>query len=812
MSQRCERVGRMGVLAGLALAFSTPGSAQVGAQVGAAAPMEDARGLDGFDWRDGERRVMARVHLRTARDLAAVGAMADTFWSCRIGVGPMDVQLPESALAALDAMGLAYEVRITDVERLIEMERRAIDELARLRGLDWYENYKTYDEIIAYTNDLVARFGPAGTENPGMLTREVIGQSIEGRDIVALRVNAPGATPGAKPALLFNGGQHAREWVSPPATMYIAERFLDGYGTHPRVTALLDDLEFLFVPLVNPDGYAYSWINSSTRLWRKNRRNNGNGTFGVDLNRNWDIIFGGPGASNIPSSDIYHGPSAFSEPETAAIRDYFNAQSLVVGHIDFHSFSQLILWPWGYGFVSAPEPDNQFFIDLGFDMAQAISSAGGVGYTPQQSVDLYPATGTCSDWFYDQGVYSYTFELRDTGFFGFVLPPEQILPTAAENFEAVLVMGERLASPIAITQTFTPPLTVAPATPIGLGFDAVPVYGTLDPAASTLYYRLNGGAWNTTPLSGGPFTFGGTIPGQDCGALVEYYAQFQTTDARVVTLPKNTAQPFAISVEETELAVFDDMETDTGWIAGLPGDTATTGQWERGVPVFTGAQPGSDHTPAPGVNCWITGASGTSLGSNDVDGGFTTLISPALDCDPANAALAGAEAYIRYWRWYSNNAGANPNTDVMQISISNDDGASWVPLESVTENAEAWVERVFRVSDYVAPTAQVRLRFVAEDAEPGSIVEAAVDDLEVFFAGCADVFAEADLTTSGTTNGEPDGVVDLSDFSFYLGLWSSEDPAADLTATGTTNGVPDMTVDLSDFSYYLGLWSTQSGG
>jgi len=308
-----------------------------------------------------------------------------------------------------------------------------------------------------------------------------------------------------------------------------------------------------------------------------------------------------------------------------------------VGRLDIHSFSQLILWPWGYGFVEPPADDLALLSSLGQAMSQAIQQTSGVFYDPIQSVDLYPAAGTCSDWFYDQGVYSYTIELRDTGAFGFVLPPEQILPTAQEHYEAVLVMCDAFVEPIAVQPLAEAPATVTPDTPFDVQFSATPTYGSLDAAQSVLVTRVDGGAWNTTPFNGPAPVFSGTVPGTGCGSLIEYYAQFETTDGRVVTFPADIANAFAVSVQDSERALLDDAESPAGWTVGAPGDTATTGIWENGAPTFTGAQPAADHTPAPGTNCWITGAFGASLGDNDVDGGRTTLTTGDYDLSGGDA-------------------------------------------------------------------------------------------------------------------------------------------------------------------------------
>jgi hypothetical protein len=188
-----------------------------------------------------------------------------------------------------------------------------------------------------------------------------------------------------------------------------------------------------------------------------------------------------------------------------------------------------------------------------------------------------------------------------------------------------------------------------------------------------------------------------------------------------------------------ECSVQLDVETDEGWTAGVPEDTATTGQWERGDPVGTEAQPEDDHT-ADGTVCYVTGQGtpGGSIGENDVDEGRTTLISPALDLSGRDDPALG------YWRWYSNDKGSSPGADVFTVDVSNDGGGSWTNVETVgptgPDTVGGWIYHSFRVADFVTPTADVRLRFIAADEDSGSIVEAAVDDVTV--VDCADCLAE----------------------------------------------------------------------
>ena len=189
--------------------------------------------------------------------------------------------------------------------------------------------------------------------------------------------------------------------------------------------------------MVNPDGHQYSV--TSQRLWRKNRRNNGDGTFGVDLNRNYGHQWGGPGSSGDTFSDIYRGRSAFSEPETQAVRDFLQAHA-PKALISYHNFSQLILYPWGY--THNPAPDEGLLNNLAVALADRIRTVHGQNYTPEQASDLYLASGDTTDWLYSLlAVPAFTIELRPVNSFpGFELPESQIQPTFEENLSAALYL------------------------------------------------------------------------------------------------------------------------------------------------------------------------------------------------------------------------------------------------------------------------------------------------------------------------------------------------------------------------------------
>jgi murein tripeptide amidase MpaA len=166
-----------------------------------------------------------------------------------------------------------------------------------------------------------------------------IGLSVEGRKIPALKITNSTAT-GPKRAIFWNGGQHAREWVSPSTVLYLAHQLVT--QTTNQVSEWLQKVDFYIIPIQNPDGYHFTQVKN--RMWRKNRRKNKNGSFGVDLNRNWDEHFGVIGTSNNPSDETYRGPFAFSEPETKAVADFILSISNRYAGIDFHASIHIVTY------------------------------------------------------------------------------------------------------------------------------------------------------------------------------------------------------------------------------------------------------------------------------------------------------------------------------------------------------------------------------------------------------------------------------------------------------------------------------------
>ncbi|HEV2785196.1 MAG TPA: M14 family metallopeptidase [Solirubrobacteraceae bacterium] len=303
--------------------------------------------------------------------------------------------------------------------------------------------YHNYAEMTSETAAIAAAY-------PSIVSRQSIGATYEGsRQIWALKISDNVATDEAEPEVLFTHNQHAREHLTVEMAMYLLNELTSKYGTDSRVTSLINTREIWIVPSINPDGAEYDVAAGTYRSWRKNRQPNAGSTYvGTDLNRNWAWQWGCcGGSSGTFSSETYRGAAPFSAPETAVVRDFVNSR--VVGGvqqiktaIDFHTYSELVLWPYGYTTANTAAgltaDDEAALRTLGINMASTN------GYTPEQASDLYIADGTIDDWLWGQHrIFGYTFEMypktSSPGFY----PADEVIPAqTSRNREAVLRLLE----------------------------------------------------------------------------------------------------------------------------------------------------------------------------------------------------------------------------------------------------------------------------------------------------------------------------------------------------------------------------------
>ncbi len=284
---------------------------------------------------------------------------------------------------------------------------------------------------------------------PGIVSRFSLGVSHQGREIWAAKVSDNVAADEAEPEVLFTANQHAREHLTVEMALYTLRELTSKYATDARIKNVVDSREIWIVFMVNPDGVEYDIATGAYRSWRKNRQPNGTSPYvGTDLNRNWGFQWGCcGGSSGAFSSETYRGSSAFSAPETQRLRDFVSSRVVggtqqIKAAIDFHTYSELVLWPYGYTTADTGNGitanDQAMLSTLGRNMATTN------GYTPEQSSDLYIADGTINDWLWGvHRIANYTFEMYPrTSSPGFYPPDEVIGAQTSRNREAVLILAE----------------------------------------------------------------------------------------------------------------------------------------------------------------------------------------------------------------------------------------------------------------------------------------------------------------------------------------------------------------------------------
>ncbi|MFC5215149.1 M14 family metallopeptidase [Streptomyces coerulescens] len=418
---------RTAALAGLlALALAAPLSANVSANADSAA--KAASSAD--DIRQYEVRLHGGAEARTA--LQRTGVSVD----------------------ATDDHGVVVSGRADQIKKLRSLgydvtplgavpDRSAGEDDVRLYDFPSGDSrYHNYAEMTSEINSIVSA-------NSSIASQRVIGTSYQGRNIVAIKISDNVGTDEAEPEVLFTHHQHAREHLTVEMALYLLRELTSDYGSDSRVTSLVNNREIWIVPDLNPDGGEYDIATGSYRSWRKNRQpNSGSSAVGTDLNRNWAYRWGCcGGSSGSTSSETYRGASAESAPEVKVVANFVRGRVVggkqqITAGIDFHTYSELVLWPYGYTYSdTAPgmtADDRNAFAAVGQKMAASN------GYTPEQASDLYITDGSIDDWLWgNQKIFSYTFEMYPrSGGGGFYPPDEVIERETSRNRDAVLQLLE----------------------------------------------------------------------------------------------------------------------------------------------------------------------------------------------------------------------------------------------------------------------------------------------------------------------------------------------------------------------------------
>tara|TARA_Y100000389_G_scaffold197058_1_gene230969 strand:- start:35557 stop:37878 length:2322 start_codon:yes stop_codon:yes gene_type:complete len=629
--------------------------------------------------------------------------------------------------------------------------------------------YYTFDEIEQHLDELSSLY-------PSLISEKIsIGESLEGRNIWAIKVSDNPNIDENEPQALYTGLHHSREPMSYMNLFYFMHWLGENYNSDLLAQHLVNNREIWFIPAINPDGLVYnqSIAPSGGGMQRKNTRDTCSGTpIGVDLNRNYGYLWGydNDGSSPDGCSETYRGTSPFSEPETQAVRDFVNQHNFKI-NFNYHSYSDLLIYPFGYEYENnAPQEDIDIFIEYGEDMVQYNDYILGTG--PDL---LYPVNGDACDWMYGEaGIFSYTPEIGGNSD-GFWPATQRILPLAEENLYPNQVLALNAGSKYDVEISLNSEI-----------FNSNDLYPLFISIMNRGLSNANGSV-KIDILSSENLIFEldqitlnelDSRESIDLGDITYFELSNQAVNGSLETITVNVydndyyyySDSIEILIGQPTSYIFDDFESNSSWQVGASTDLATAGLWERAIPSPTYeddnqiVQPGSDYSEF-GEYCFMTENSFNpdNEAQSDVDGGSTTLFSPIYDLSMYNQAL------VSYWKWYTNNLGNNPGTDLWKVEVSNDEGQSWVGLENTSLSNNYWEFNQFIISDFVTLTDKIQFKFVAEDifndgdvGSGGSLVEAAIDDFRI------SIFEDSNQCITGDLN--EDAQVNVVDIVLMVNL------------------------------------------
>jgi len=446
----------------------------------------------------------------------------------------IDILIKEVDLVKLSNNLIEYKIIIDDIDKLCNS----------IRGQ--YHTFPGIEQILQ----------TIANQHSNIASLYSIGESYQCRNIWCLEItDNPGVDEG-EPGVFFMGLHHAREWPTVEICLYIANNLTDNYNVNSQITSLVNSRRLWIVPCENPDGYVYSH-DQGNNMWRKNRRYFPEwGTYGVDLNRNyggssngdiwgsWGTI-GQGSVSLYPGDDTFCGPWSESENSTKAIKNFFMQHDICTS-ISWHTYSELVLWPWSYS-ISKTTPDNTYLSQVGITMASLITQQDGTGtYTPEQSATLYPTTGDTDDWAYGYAHYvqgrptfAYTIEAC-TSFYPSQIYLDQV---CKENYDAGFYLLQEAGNINNVKPRVIPPIISDMSTDSDGDYtvswtqqnpDAQPIYYKLDELTNLTIYTdnaesgssfwdLEGFSLSTTRFHSSSHSFKSRYLNEDASAMTTKY-------------------------------------------------------------------------------------------------------------------------------------------------------------------------------------------------------------------------------------------------------------------------------------------------
>lgn len=650
----------------------------------------------------------------------------------------ISVYLNDYEFSLLQASGFRYEVLIDDwyeyyskLPKLTENEEAQFITNSKMEmnvsgfGFGSMGGFYTLAEVISELDSMKNLF-------PNLITSKVsIGNTIENRPTYMVKISDNPQVDENEPEILYTALHHAREPESMMQMIYFMYYLLENYATDPSVQYLVNNRELYFIPVVNPDGYEYNRTTnpSGGGMWRKNRRNNGGGIYGVDLNRNygpyayWNSSNGG--SSTSPSSDTYRGTAPFSEPETNNIKNFL-ANRKLKNALNYHTYGNYLIFP--YGALNHETPDSLIFREYAVDMTNYNNYTYG---TDLQTVN-YSTRGNSDDYFYDGDIvlnsgkiFAMTPEVGTTGFW-----PSQaeIFPLAIENvlpnlYYAWVAGGYvEMINPNYNKQYFNPGDNVLMnpvfknkglSTANNISIELTSLNSNATVTISTASFdsiQSRGTASVTSPLS---FT---VSPSAQSEAIIKLLLTTRTNGAvmKLDTLCLIVGRPTYIFADTTN-------NPFTLWtITGTP---TSAPKWAITTTTFN--SPPNSYTDSPAGN-YIASSTVTMTLTNSIN--LTGFTNPRLTF------------FTKY--------DIENNWDYGQVEISTNNGATWIPLQgqytnpgtgSFQPNGEPlydgtnanWVREEISLSSYIS--SQFKIRF---ELKTDTNVERDgwyVDDIKIFY-------------------------------------------------------------------------------
>lgn len=418
-------------------------------------------------------------------------------------------------LNRIEGLPVHTEVILDDIDSYAES----------LRQQGYLDNFHTYNQMLTELQAIEAA-------HPDIAKLYDIGDSwekqrgIANRDIWAMKISDNVQQEERfECEVLYIANHHAREIITPEIVMYFINYLVDNYGTDEKATFIVDNRQLWLIPMMNPDGHNY--VFTTDMWWRKNRRNNGDGYYGVDLNRNWGYAWGydNSGSSPYPWSETYRGTESFSEPETQAVRNLTLDHKFIIS-LSYHSYSQLVLYPWAY--IRQQTPDHDIFVEI------ADSIVAYNNYTPQAAWQLYLVNGGSDDWLYGEQnqknkIYAFTPEVGTR----FHPDTSTIMREILENLGPNLFVAYAADRYTPLHQIIYTPLsdTPDPIGPYRVTATITPFCVRLDTSKLFLHFNTTGIApFDSLALvpNGNPDEYTADIPGFGDNVTIYYY--FSTSD------------------------------------------------------------------------------------------------------------------------------------------------------------------------------------------------------------------------------------------------------------------------------------------